>query len=85
MRRSMVPRPGTSQLMVDYSREYGLALWQNYGEFGLSLLDCRTGDPAAFERLERAFTDYRASDSFIFYPILAFGGDTYRGPAAARH
>ena len=25
----------TSQLMVDYSREYGLALWRTYGEFGL--------------------------------------------------
>jgi predicted ATPase len=57
----------SSQLMVDYSIEYGLALWKTYGDFGLSLLSCRAGAPEAFEVLQQTFDDYTESGCRLFW------------------
>jgi predicted ATPase len=56
-----------SQLLVDYSIEYGLALWKTYGDFGLSLLSCRAGAPGAFEVLQQTFDDYAGSGCRLFW------------------
>jgi len=57
----------SSQLMVDYSTEYGLALWKTYGEFGLSLLRCRADAPNAFELLQQTFVAYESSGCRLFW------------------